>query len=220
MLEKQLRTRRAALVKLLESELAFFQELVKAPLVGTYKNAMASIEYGEVSIERARKELADLVAESRDINKTETLFSQPPTVYTMVPVVASFAENFMGMWRVGVELRKVEEGLTDTVFKVKPEDIEESIALMARDLTKVKRFFSADLTAKATLDVCVKLDIRFERLRGQLPLLACLCNPGLRDRHWLSINKVAEAAEITLKLHPNTLVRDLFRTRMVDCMER
>ena len=65
--------------------------------------------------------------------------------------------------------------------------------------------------------MCAKLGLRIDKLRVQLPLLACLCNPGIRDRHWVRINEFAPGG---MQLGPDTLLRDLFQSNILESLGR
>ena len=61
------------------------------------------------------------------------------------------------------------------------EKVEDEISTMWRTVFKLTKTF-ADVNAPRRVAENIKTKI--DKFKTNLPLLNCICNPGLRDRHW------------------------------------
>jgi hypothetical protein len=45
-------------------------------------------------------------------------------------------------------------------------------------------------SARNPLQVAEKLKEQIEAFRAKMPLIACICNKGMRDRHWVQVSDI------------------------------
>lgn len=88
------------------------------------------------------------------------------------------------------------------------EAMADSVGVMSRSLGKVMRRFTTDGLA-FPVKVAKGLQLRLEKLATQIPVVACLCNPGMKARHW---GMMKEASGLDIDLTDYTTLRQLTQT--------
>lgn len=69
-------------------------------------------------------------------------------------------------------------------ININAESVEDSISTMWRTMFKLGKTF-ADAAGPRRVSESIKTKI--DKFKNNLPLLSCICNPGLRDRHWTQV---------------------------------
>lgn len=72
--------------------------------------------------------------------------------------------------------------------KINPEVVENETGNIWRTLYKLEKTFS-DTENPRTVAQNVKTEV--DDFKENIPLIAALCNPGLRDRHWEKLSEVS-----------------------------
>ena len=68
------------------------------------------------------------------------------------------------------------------------EKVDDEIQNMWRTLYKLAKTFGTDIIGpKKLADQCRQ---KIDRFKDHLPIIQCICNPGIKDRHWDSISEV------------------------------
>ena len=71
--------------------------------------------------------------------------------------------------------------------KVNPDNVEEAVGGAWRGLYKLEKEFADNPIAK---NIAAKTKVKVEEFREQLPIVSAICNPGLRDRHWVRLAEI------------------------------
>jgi hypothetical protein len=66
---------------------------------------------------------------------------------------------------------------------------EENVTEWCKKMTKLAKTMSRD----DLKGVAESLKVKLEEFKAYLPLISCICNPGMRSRHWQAISEVAGA---------------------------
>ena len=97
-------------------------------------------------------------------------------------------------WNVGHKWRNDENSLflffvsiLGSFQAINAEEVEEEVSGMWRTLFKLTKTFS-DVPGPRRVADSTKSKI--DKFKVYLPLLSCICNPGLRDRHWEQVCSV------------------------------
>ena len=64
------------------------------------------------------------------------------------------------------------------------EKVEDEISTMWRTVFKLTKTFT---DVNAPRRVAENIKTKIDKFKTNLPLLSCICNPGLRDRHWKEV---------------------------------
>lgn len=65
------------------------------------------------------------------------------------------------------------------------EKVEEETSNMWRTMFKLAKTFT-DIPGPRR--VAENIRSKIDKFKSNLPLLQCICNPGLRERHWIQVN--------------------------------
>jgi dynein heavy chain len=65
------------------------------------------------------------------------------------------------------------------------EDIQMEVEAMWRTMYKLSKTFADQPGPRRVADV---LRSKIDKFKQHLPVLHCICNPGLRDRHWREVS--------------------------------
>ena len=68
--------------------------------------------------------------------------------------------------------------------KVDPDDVEDAVGNAWRGLYKMEKEFADNPIAK---NIASKTKESVEAFREKLPIVSAICNPGLRERHWVKV---------------------------------
>eukprot|EP00898_Chlorokybus_atmophyticus_P008353 jgi/Chlat1/8519/Chrsp80S07812 len=176
--EMALKQRRSEFLTLLGSH----EQQVRA--LESYGDAERTLAHAEQAREVARLlEEAGTAAEA--LNAEEALFSLPVTRFgPQIQALTSAVEPFFKLWTTAAAFKESESEWMNAPFSaLDPKRIESDVSAWWRTIYKVIKTLAlpaAPGTMKASL----------ERFKGIVPLIQCLCNPGLRERHWSRISSV------------------------------
>ena len=147
-----------------------------------------------VKVTELSENLAAALIESEDINVQEKLFGWAPTKFNQIGTYTNQLEPYRKLWTITQAFFKNVHGWLNGPFShLDPEEVEESVMDSFRNIYKLTKTFSgaaggAELpaplgVAQATLE-------KLESFKEYLPLIAAVCNPGLRDRHWAAMSDI------------------------------
>jgi len=127
--------------------------------------------------------LADYAKERDTINREEELLEIPePTQYPQIAESVLLKEPFDKLWTTAVRFQERYDTWTKgPILGLNAEEVAEEVGNLWRVMYKLVRSFG-DLAGPMRVATTVKN--RLEKFKVHLPLLATLCNPGLRPRHW------------------------------------
>jgi len=130
--------------------------------------------------------LAAYAKERDTINREEELLEVPePTQYPQIADSMLMKEPFDKLWNTAVRFQeKYDTWTKGPILGLNAEEVAEEVGNLWRVMYKLVRSFT-DLAGPMRVATTVKN--RLEKFKVHLPLLATLCNPGLRPRHWNSM---------------------------------
>ncbi len=109
--------------------------------------------------------------------------------YALLDRTLAQASLFSSLWHVALEFHECHErwyngplvGLDATDIERRLEDMRESANTLSRSLTE----------HPAARRIADAVRTKLDKFCAHLPILRTLCNPGLRERHWVLITEVA-----------------------------
>jgi len=140
------------------------------------------------------EKLAEAVREAEYINSQEKLFGWSLTKYNHVNKMCSALDPFVTLWScVAGFQNSFNTWMTGPFRDLNPEDVENYAGDCFRKLYKLTKTF-AGVGGGEPRDipqaVAEEAKNRVQAFQQYLPLIAAICNQGMRDRHWEALEKV------------------------------
>jgi dynein heavy chain len=130
-------------------------------------------------------EIADSVSK---INVEEELLEWEKTPFGRLSEFKDLLEPFKKLWETtSIFQNEYSRWMNGSFKSLVAEEVDEQVNEMFRTSIKlVKTFMDSPIPKKVAENVKSKL----EKFKNHLPLIACLRNPGLRDRHWILMGEI------------------------------
>lgn len=184
-----------------EDELNMKKERFIEELDEYVRQAEAFATYGEIGRVSenclALNTLQSKTSEAREraefINGEEELLGQPKTVFEQLTAVPQIMAPYLALWMNTHEFTKNSYvWLNGPMSAVDPETLESDVGNLRREAIKSVKNFEADDTGelRAPLKVAEDLRANIEEFKEKLPLISCLCNKGMRGRHWEEVSGI------------------------------
>lgn len=129
-------------------------------------------------------------------NREEQLFQWEQTQYPQRTEIMARLEPYQQLYGTVVQFQKNNKKWMDgPVQELEVEAVEAELGIMKRDLLKqlVNTFGEeADPSGKLKVPAGIahQTIAKIEEFTQNLPIMRVLCNPGLRDRHWLRMSEI------------------------------
>ncbi|KAH7442335.1 hypothetical protein KP509_03G083100 [Ceratopteris richardii] len=149
-------------------------------------------------------------AYSESINVEEQLFGMAPTKFLQIPQMNASLDPFLKLWKIAGSFKKYEdEWMSAPFFSLDVEKVENEVTGMWKVIYKLIKQFGDDYEEPTKVALSVKASI--DHFKDNLPLIRCLCNPGLRPRHF---EKISEVVGFEIKGEDPTSFRQLLRLQV------
>ncbi|KAL2633853.1 hypothetical protein R1flu_005332 [Riccia fluitans] len=182
--ETGLKKRRIEFSKQLE---AYGEEIKKFE---TYGDIEKSVTIGKLAVDLS-KSLEQAVDTAELINTEEGYFGMPPSRYPQIQTLTSALDPYLKLWGIADQFKRSEdEWMVAWLNALDTEKIENEVMTWWRTVFKLVKLFTEVQPSPEPAKVAVALKALIDRFKEFLPLLRCLCNPGLRARHFLKISEV------------------------------
>lgn len=137
-----------------------------------------------LKLQAAKVELAE-------INHDEGLLEWVITEAPDLPFLIDLIDPYYQLWHVAYKFTQSHDLWFHGPFKnLDSQEIDKEIHSMHQQTIQLGTIFAEVPGAKRVADTIRK---RIEKFIGFLPLLHAVCNPGLRERHWLQISRNFES---------------------------
>lgn len=134
-----------------------------------------------------KAKLAEYEAEKEDINHKEDLLGIPLTSFDKLSDVMSAIKPYEDLWRLVKDFYTYQQQWTreKPLLKLDPEVVEKETKQMLTLATKMTLIFTK--SNPKPWAVAQKILQEIKEFNVHVPLVSCLCNPGLKERHWKEI---------------------------------
>ena len=181
---KQRRTAFAQLLTQYEEEIALYAD----------RGELESRDKYASELKDMKEKLAAAQIEGDEINYQEQLFGWPKTAFTKIQEMVTTVEPFYNLWTIASEFYKSWAIWMNGPFsRLNPEDVEEKVGDMFRTIFKLNKFFSGatgNPELPEPLKVAQTCKEKIEKFQELQPIINSVCNPGLRDRHWVAMSEI------------------------------
>ncbi|KAJ1619595.1 dynein heavy chain, N-terminal region 2-domain-containing protein, partial [Pavlovales sp. CCMP2436] len=192
--------------RLLEERLAFADslELAQAQYLALTQLGGAGCNIDETApvVIAFSEMLAGFRTKARLFNGREAIFRWEKSEWPVLSQLSVSAEPYSHMWHAANEFAKAYPGWFDgPLLDVSIAQIVDEVSACDREMKRAITSLAGCTAPLRVVDDTVK---RVEEARAMLPLVVALLNPGMRERHWLSLSKAvasirAPSANSTLR---------------------
>lgn len=135
------------------------------------------------------------------INNEEELLEWELTPFPQIQMITQAKEPFDRLWKTAVKFyEKQERWMNGPFLELDAEQVEDDVGVMWRTMHKLSKSFGAGDQGNPKRSTEI-FKMKLEKFKGNLPILATFCNPGIRDRHWEKMSKIVG---FDLKPEPDT----------------
>ena len=153
---------------------------------------MAETETNSDLVAQLQAKLEQGRVRAAENNSREELFGWPLTEYPQLNELTANLEPYLALWTTAVNFQRAYPvWMEGPLLNLSPEQVEADVASWSRQLYKMgKTLVGLDGPLRVVAHVKLKLD----EFSEHIPLLQCILNPGMRERHW---KKLAENTGVT-----------------------
>ncbi|XP_069947362.1 dynein axonemal heavy chain 3-like [Cherax quadricarinatus] len=155
-------------------------------------------------LERLTTQFQEARAELQAINEEQSLLSWEMTKFPLLQSMISLKEPYDKLWHTTYDFhQKYERWFNGPFIGLDAEAISEEVEAMWKTMYKLTKTFLDQVGSRRVAEYVKE---RIEKFRLHVPVLQCICNPGLRERHW---NQLGEHLGTELNLTPETSLADM-----------
>ncbi|XP_026150549.1 dynein heavy chain 7, axonemal isoform X2 [Mastacembelus armatus] len=124
-----------------------------------------------------------------DFNLEEEAYGWAVSQYPQRKKIQDKLTPFLRLYETVTEfLNHYEQWLHGPLSGVNPDKVEADVGNYWRTLYKLEKSFTE---VPKALNIATTIKAKVEEFKEHIPMVQVLCNPGLRDRHWAAMSKVA-----------------------------
>ena len=173
------------------------------------------INLNVVELDRLKQALEDARAEADVIEHEEEILEFDKSSWPMIQVVESAMKPYSDLWRTAQNFMvKNHQWLTGRMLDLDPEEVADETQGMWRSAHKMTRSFG---DKKGPLHTATKLKAKMDKFKEQLPLVAVLCNKGMKDRHW---EQLSDITNVEFTINDETRLENLLGLDLDKYMEK
>ncbi|XP_067372006.1 dynein axonemal heavy chain 7 isoform X2 [Channa argus] len=124
-----------------------------------------------------------------DFNLEEEAYGWPVSQYPQRKKIVDKLTPFLRLYETATDfLNQYQHWLNGPLSSVNPDKVEGDAGNYWRTLYKLEKGFTEVPKAQ---NIATTIKAKVEEFKEDIPMIQVLCNPGLRDRHWEAMSKVA-----------------------------
>jgi dynein heavy chain len=160
-------------------------------------------------------EMQQIEKEAEEINIEESLLDLEVSPYLTIPTMSSAVNTFDQLWHTVLEFNKsYENWMYGPFLNLDAEQVQEQTDNTWRILYKLSRLLTDLPAARRIAEMSRSKVDKFKQL---LPLLQCICNPGLKLRHW---EQISQTTVINISPEPTSSLSDMVEIGLLMHIEK
>lgn len=171
------------------------------------------------------------------LNKEETLFKFPKTQSSLLEDMKSFVVPFSGLVKLCIKWYRYYDVWMDGCFEyLDPKFVQDQTEEFLKDFQKTQKFYRNKIKSDtenpecrfkgqledpdieklpAPLKICARMIQTIKDFRIGVHVVTIMCNPALRERHWI---EMSEVAKMDLQPDAGTTLRKIIDLNL-DCLD-
>ncbi|XP_076154944.1 dynein axonemal heavy chain 3 [Alosa pseudoharengus] len=181
--EEHLQKRVQDFDQMLQSMCKEVDNFKKKDMMG-YEEMKSNVE----KLNELQSALNSAITELEDINTEEELLEKEQSQFPQLQAVMSAKQPFDQLWTTALNFQNNSDVWMKGSFQhLNAEQITEELGGMWRLMYKLTKSFSELPAPRRVAD---SFRIKMDKFKMHLPLLTTICNPGMKDRHWVKISDI------------------------------
>lgn len=179
-----------------EQELEAAQEKFEGELDKLSREVSEVSKYADINnceqyatdIRRIGKAIESAEANARTFNSRQVIFGHEQTDYTRVYDLRRTFDPFALLWPAVDQWEKMKQSLKEKpMVQLNADQITKDLQIVYQSLHKSTRNFKNGPTS--VLQIATDLKAECNDMKEHIPLLSCLLNPGMKQRHWTRLSE-------------------------------
>ena len=182
--EEELNMKKERFLEELDEYVRQAEEFADKSDIDKWSDNMATLNALQAKIKECKERGAGM-------NEEEELLGQPRTLFEQLEEVPKIMGPFLALWTMVQDFTNgYQSWMHGPMSAIDPEVLESEVKTMYKGNIKILKGFESDESPKArnSLKVSETLKERIGAFQAKLPLVCCLTNRGMRDRHWKAIS--------------------------------
>ncbi|CAL8109272.1 unnamed protein product [Orchesella dallaii] len=147
------------------------------------------------------------ITESDRLNEEEKLLDQEQTQFNDLTTCIQLIDPYYKLWVTAYEFHvKYKKWFDGPFMGLDADAISEEVENMWKLMYKLSKVFQDQPGPRKVADT---VRSKIERFKQFIPLLMCICNPGIRDRHWKQMSQICG---VDLKPTAETTMSEMIET--------
>ncbi|GAX82307.1 hypothetical protein CEUSTIGMA_g9736.t1 [Chlamydomonas eustigma] len=185
--------------------------------VEKYKNAVKVVDLMDLADHGSslQKKLASFEEMAEHINEDERLFGWNVTEWPQISELVKEVEPFASLWQIAYEhSMKNEDWMYGNAQALNSDDLDDTVT----DWYKKMQRLSKSMPLVEQRNVAEGLRVKLEQFKTYIPIVASVCNPGMRARHWESLSNLL-GGSVKVKPGPDLCLSKLIKAGIMDKLE-
>lgn len=185
--------------KVLQHELKLRMERIGTDLemlqleVGAFQSESTNLadqaEYGSMA-QALQGRIAALDEEVVAANEEQALYGWKPTEYPGIAELTSSLEPYANLWIITADFNlSIDEWMYGPFKNLEPESLEETVGEWYKKMFRLTKAFNKEDDAHLKA-IAEEMKSKLEDFKINLPVIAAICNPGMRGRHWTALSEI------------------------------